>query len=210
MKGMGSRPFLQGMWRVLAISCLVGSPLGSSDAQEDAVRLSGLQFGRARLDGMRDDWMEIVVEIEGGRNLAAAQGNQRFVSGVEVALNLAFLSSGGQGRSQHFFRSAVKIAAIEQGEERKLYFYISPEVIRRDRLSRQPDAYLIEIQVEGKRIPVRSAHLSSNLKGAARVESFRNRVGLESRRNDGLLVPIYETPFFYFREKLRDSPAYVR
>ena len=210
MKGIGSRPFVQGSWRVLAICCLMGSPLGTSDAQGDVVRLSRLQFGQARLDGMREDWMEIVVELEGGRNTEGPQENEKFVSGVEVALNLAFLASGGQGRSDHFFRSAAKVATIGQGEKRKLYFYISPEVIRRDRLSRQPDAYLIEIRVGGSQIPTRSAHVSSNLRDAARVETFRNRVGLESRRNDGLLVPIYETPFFYFREKLKDSPAYIR
>lgn len=154
--------------------------------------------------------MEIVVELEGGRNTEGLRENEKFVSGVEVTLNLAFLTSGGQSRSHHFYRSAVKIATIEQGEKRKLYFYISPEVVRRDRLSRQPDAYLLEIRVGGSLIPTRSAHVSSSLRDAARVKTFRNRVGLESRRNDGLLVPIYETPFFYFREKLRDSPAYIR
>lgn len=182
----------------------------SAGAEEDPVSVSRVQFRRDRLDGMREDWIEIEVEVAGGRNRSPNARDPRFSGRVRAVLNLAYAAGSRDAKEFRYFQCDVTIPTIEQGEKRKLFFYLPPEVIKRDRLSREPEAFLIELFVDEKAVPTRREHVSSNLSDASRVSNFRSRVSLGAKENDGILVPIFETPFFLVREKMRESPAYIR
>ena len=179
------------------------------EAQQDPVQLSRVKFGRIKIEGMRDDWLEIEFRLKGGRSRKIDISNPRFVNRVGVVLNLAFVSNSSGRQRSHFFRSEVLFSTLEAGDDRSIFFYLPPEVVDRDRLPAEPFAYLVELSIGGKELPVRKDHLSSNLNDLKRMGNFRLRVTRDAIENEGNLLPIYKTPFYLLPEKLKDSPAYI-
>ena len=179
-------------------------------AQGDPVRVTKIHFNKEKLFSVDNDWLEFEVAVEAGRNPDPAAANARYIDNVRVALNVSFRIGSGRSLRYGFYRSEVLIVALEQGVERTVYFYLPSEVVERDRLSCEPFAYLIELEAEGRPLPVRRDHVSSNLADPARVERFKARVAAEGRGNEGVLLPIYQTPFYINRDKLQKSPAFIR
>ena len=179
-------------------------------AQGDPVEVSDVEFRYENLAGATDDWVEIAIEIEGGGNAAADGENHRFSSDIRVALGLGYqLSRSSVGRFR-FFQAEAVVVTLEQGNKRTVYFYLPPEVVKRDRLPKEPFAYLVELSVGGETLATRRGNVSSNLGDASRVANFKTRMAAAANETRGVLLPIFETPFYIARDKLRSSPAYRR
>lgn len=180
-------------------------------AQEEAVSVEGVRFGTEKIPGVTDDWAEIEVELIGGPNLDPGALRPRFNDNIKVILSLGYEVEAGRSKTFRFFRSEAVVAALEQGRRTKVFFYLPPEIVKRDRLSRQPYAYLVELEVNGRPLRVGPRNVSSNLANNIRWNNFKARAAAEGHENEGVLLPIYSTPFYAieFSGKLQDSPGFV-
>ncbi len=180
-------------------------------AQEEAVSVEGVRFRTEKIAGVTDDWAEIEVEIIGGPSLDPGALRPRYNDHIKVILSLGYELEVGRRKSFRFFRSEAVVAALEQGRRVKVLFYLPPEIVKRDRLSRRPYAYLVELEVNGMPLRVGPGNVSSNLADNIRWNNFKARVAAEGSGNDGVLLPIYYTPFYAidFSGKLQDSPGFV-
>ncbi len=135
----------------------------------------------------------------------------RFNDNITVILSLGYEVAAGGGKTFRFFRSEVVVAALEQGRRTKVFFYLPPEIVKRDRLSVRPYAYLVELEVSGRPLRVGPRNVSSNLANNVRWNNFKARAAAEGHENEGVLLPIYNTPFYAidFSGKLQDSPGFV-
>lgn len=159
-----------------------------------AVSVRSVKFGQARLPSHRDPHFEIAVELRGER-IGKVGESLEFHRTVELRLELAFAVGRGSHERFEFYRSEARLVGIFSREERTVYFFLPPEIVKRDRLSRDPMAWRVSISVEGEPIAYEPGSYSASLREPTAAQGFVARVEAEAHRNDGLLLPIYLTPF---------------
>ena len=128
---------------------------------------------------------------------------------VFLGLGFSLDSRPGPKKTFRFFRAEARLPTIEEGDRRSIFFYLPPEIVERDQLREKPFAYLVELSVGGQILATRRGNVSSNLENARQVAHFRQQLDTQSIKNDGILLPIYDTPFQRDSRKMQVSPAFV-
>ncbi len=195
--------FLRVALLILSLQSWLPQNLLATDA---AIRVQGIHFSYEQLSRNTSLWLEIAVELE-----ALGGSHQRYLEQVGITLFLA-TEKPGHADGYRYYRSEARLVALEVDKPVVVRFYLPPEVVRRDRLVRDPAAALVKIQVAGRDLPWTASHATGLLTDRQRVLSFLERVEKESGVHDGILQPIYLTPFYHEENsrKLDDSPSFVR
>jgi hypothetical protein len=168
------------------------------------VDVGNVRFSYVRPAGGSDNWMEATIELD---VRGTREGNPGFVDSVRVALNLGLQSTMAGENGFVFYRSEAEASTLESGAAR-FRFYLPAAVVRRYQLSGDPFAFTVDVWIDGKLLPKSGAAVSPNLTTLAALRDFQDRVARDAIRNDGILVPQYDTPFLI--EYARDTPAFVR
>lgn len=162
-----------------------------------------IELEQVRFESLPDDWLKAEVEVQANRN--PTKENSRFVSEIEITLNLSFQKPNGLFV---FYRCSVEIVALEQNETALVAFYFPGILMERDNL-REPFAYLVEIEAEGMRQPFSRESASANIvNNPQAVTSLKSRAEAAAEENDGILLPEYLAPMQY--QDLRNPPIYRR
>ena len=197
---------------ILAI-LLLNDALLANAGQRDPVFVNQVRFAKEKLHQAAGlgHWLEVEVEIEGGPNPDPNAFNRRFVDNVRVFLGLGFSleSRPRLEKAFRFFRAEARLPTIEEGDRKSIFFYLPSEIVERDQLREKPFAYLVELSVGGQPLATRRGNTSSNLENARQVAHFRQRLETQAIKNDGILLPIYHTPFQRDSRKSQVSPAFV-
>lgn len=196
-------PFLRVALLVLTLNHWLPQNL---PALEPAIKVHGIEFSREQISRSPAPWLEIAVQVE-----AHGGGGDRYLEQVGLWLYLA-TERPGQAEGFRYYRSEVRLVALEVDTPVTVRFYLPPEIVRRDRLTREPAAALVKLQVAGRDLPSTSTQATGLLTDRQRVQSFLERVEKEAAVHDGILQPIYLTPFYHEENsrKLDDSPSFVR
>ncbi len=175
------------------------------------VSVVGVSFSWAQAPGVEGDWLEFEIELREESGTGSSESPERFSSHVEVSLKVSFREAQQGANDFSFYEASAKLVALESGKRARIYFYLPPEIVRRDRLSREPFAWLVSLSVGGQPQPNEPSQYSRSLADSTVARSFLSRVAAEGPANDGILLPIYLTPF-YQREsgRLRSLPSFVR
>jgi hypothetical protein len=176
---------------------------GQAD-QARPVDVRDVLFAYVRPMGGSDNWMEATVEIN---VLGTPEGNPDFVDSVRVALSLGLRSAMAGNDGFVFYRSEAEASTLESGMAR-FRFYLPAAVVRRFQLSGEPFAFAVDLWIDGKPLPESRTAVSPNLNTREALQSFRDRVARDAIRNNGILVPQFDTPFLI--EYAQDTPAFVR
>jgi len=189
----------------LALVALLGGGALPLPAQSgnDPVVVRRVQFNQAGRG--TDTWLQMALTLQGGPNASPSARNADFNDLVKVRVMVSFQSPGGGEAAFSFYRSEATLVSLERGREVLVAFFLPPEIVRRDRLGREPFAWLIELEVGGELLPGRREHVSRSLNSLDIISSFRTRIAAEAPRTDGQMVPVYLTPFHG-----ADAPSYVR
>ena len=182
---------------------------GYSYSVDAPVKVNQIKFGRENILGL-DDWIEIAIELEGGRNPQSESVNPEFVNNINVSLSLCYKINTGAVRGYHYYQAEAAIISLQRGKKKTGYFYLPPEIIQRDRLNLRPYAYLVELKLNDVPLAVERDNISSNLFDSTQLFNFKARVASDAVKNSGILMPIYHTPFYNLRDKLEVSPAFFR
>ncbi len=181
-------------------------------APEDPVTVERMRFQQRSLQGIPGTWQEIEAEIKGGGSADPQAPNPRFASNIKVLLSLAYQARAGKTERYVFFQSEATLVALEKNRRVKVFFYLPPEAAERDGLPAKPYAYLVELEAGGRPLPLRSNNYSPSIGDPARLFNFKDKIRSEAEKNEGVLVPIYLTPFYSpeNRAQMRESPSYLR
>lgn len=184
----------------LSVSCVVLF-LSSAAMASTAVRRA--EFSKLDGPGADGEWLECSVELEVRHD--ARDPKRRapdYVDDLTVELLLGF-ESASNGRSRfEFYRSEAAPVSLKEGRHR-IRFYLPPEVLERDRLGSEAHSFLVRLHRSGT---VAGEFVSRQLERSPVKESFLRRSEAEASRNDGILLPQFET---VFRSAYpRETPSY--
>lgn len=196
----------------LCVILLLGGLAVAVGAAAQPVTVENVRFARERAPGMDGHWLETTVELRGGRSIEGGEGREtRYNSRIEVTVHAAHAVGDPAAGRFEFYRSRLEIPALAQNRRAFVYFYLPPEVVERDRIAGEPHAWRVALTVDGQPLPNAPGQYSRNLAEPQTAQSFMRRIAEDAPRNDGIMLPIYLTPF-YQREagRLRDLPSFIR
>lgn len=188
------------------LSCLICGclPLFAQSGTDPVAvrRVDFNQVGRGQ-----ESWIEMAVTLNGGPGADPAATNPDFNNLVTVRVSLGFQHGRSGEPAFTFYRAQATLVSLERNRDATVSFYLPPEIVRRDRLQREPYAWMIELEVGGQALPGRREHVSRSLNSAEVIASFRARVEADAPQTEGQLLPVYLTPFY---GRGSEMPSFVR
>lgn len=166
-----------------------------SQQQQALVDVDRVNFSTERL-GQQGNWLRADVTVRShGDPTATPQSAQRFASNVRVVLTLAY--QGATDGEFFFYRTEATAVALESGRTHNYPFYLPYDVLnKRDGIRREPFGYLVEVFVGDREMPLgRNSVDGRNVKPDT-LQAFRDRAAREAMKNEGILVPLYLSPFW--------------
>lgn len=174
-------------------------------AQADPVEIVRVRFDT---NVGRDNWKVVNIELRTNVNPLEDARDRNFIDNITLDL---FLSYQLRDDSFDFYRSQVRIVSLRRGDRRNVVFAIPGQVVERDRLRNEPFAYLIQLDIDGNRVPVRDAHVSTSIRGNAdAIERMVSEAASQGNRNDGVLLPQYFLPEGLIRIDPNTAPPFFR
>ncbi|MBL4575191.1 MAG: hypothetical protein JKY51_03720 [Opitutaceae bacterium] len=178
----------------------------SSDASGFSVKVREVAFASMRPAGAGDSWLETTVELDVRGDGTLEGANSRYVDRVKVALSLGIQSRLTENGFR-FFRSEAEAVTLKNGKA-QFRFYLPPEVVERDRVRGRASAYMVQIYVDGKLLPLASENVSGMLRTGKALQSFKDHIARDAIRNEGILVSQFDSPFLF--DYRGSTPSFVR
>ncbi len=154
-------------------------------------------------------WSNIVIELQAERIDKAHQAPiTRYANQIKVLLTLAYKHPNTN--KYEFYQSEATLVSLEIGKRKQFAFWMPQIIVERDRLSREPDYWSIDLTVNGKPITTsNSSHTQSkNFKNRESLQNFKQQAKNKAQKNTGILVPTYLSPNPYI--DTRTPPAFIR
>lgn len=181
------------------LACLI-APISGYTQGAAPVEIRRVNFGTAR-----DSWLQVEIELRGSRNQRPGARNERFVDRVKVYCTLSYQFDD----RFDFYTSELELVGLEQNKSAVVSFFLPGILVERDRIRREPFAYLVELEVAGQPLPIQEAGVSANIRNnAAAINSLKSRAELEGEQNLGILIPAYAAPLPL--RDAQDMQAYIR
>lgn len=155
-----------------------------------AMAQNAIEVDRVDFNSLRDDWIQMAVELNCRGNPSPEARNSRYVEDIQVRVYLAWERDASE-RQYDYYTSEVEIVIMEQGDDNNVYFYLPGLIVERDRLRQDPDFFYVEISVGGEEQEPQKKAMSSNIPNIDILESFISNAGAESLENEHILMPIY-------------------
>ncbi len=167
-----------------------------------------IEVDQVNFKSLRDDWVQMEVQLQCGKNPDPAARDDRYVSNIKVKAYLGYaLKEKGQF---DFYTSEVEIVIMEQGDDNNVYFYLPGLIVERDQLSStDPDYYFVEVSIDGKLQPVSKNARSSSLRDDSVLASMKSKADSEASKNEHILMPVYLTPVDYVG-RVDKLPTFLR
>ncbi len=176
-----------------------------SAQQKSAVEVEKISFTPERLG--RENWIRASVQVRCHGGTPGARGTRTFANRVRVVLTLAY--QGASERDFQFYTSEATAISLIAGQQYDYAFYLPYDLLnKRDQIRREPFGYLAEVYVEDELMPL-NRNSAGSQPTPETLESFRSRASREAAVNEGVLIPVYLSPFWSPRTA-EISPVFLR
>jgi hypothetical protein len=167
-----------------------------------------IQVDRVDFNSLRDDWIQMEIELSCDGNPAEDARNDRFVEKIGVKAYLAY-ERDASAREFDYYTSEVEIVIMEKGDDNNVYFYLPGKIVERDQLNTDPDFYYVEVSVNGEPQKPQDNAMSSNIPNLEILNSFKTRADSEGSVNEHVLMPIYLVTGVELG-RVSDLPSFLR
>lgn len=159
--------------------------VASAATAQEAIKVDRVDF-----NSLRDDWVQMEIELSCMGNPSPGARNSRFVENIRVKVYLAY-TRDEKTRAYDYYVSEVEIVIMEQGDDNNVYFYLPGPIVERDRLRTDPDFYYVEVFVADEAQSPQKTAMSRNIPNLDILKSFTSKADAGSLENEHLLMPIY-------------------
>ena len=173
-------------------------------AEKELISIREVKFFRAT-----DDWTVAMIKIDAQKNPDENARDRDYLENIKITLTLAYepkYKNAPKGQFD-FYRSDVEIIAMKAAEPKMVYFALPGVIVKRDRLEKDPFAWMIDLEVNGNKIEPTEEHISKELRKGGVAQSFISKANSESPDNDDLLMPSYLAPGIF---KYKNQPDFIR
>lgn len=169
-----------------------------------------IDIDNVKFNGLRDDWVQMEIELSCGGNPLPEARSSRFVDDIKVTAYLAY-EIDASAREFDFYSAEVEIVAMEQGDNANVYFFMPGVVVKRDNLPDDPYFYIVEVAIGGRTLPLDDDGVGSRFRGnEAAINSLREKAISEGAKNRFILMPPYLAPVGGLGARMQDLPVFVR
>jgi len=190
------------------VSLLLGITSQHLMAQDgDPVVVKNVKFS-SKVNPYKDYLVE--VEIEPMFNPDADNApNPKYVDDIKVTLLIGY-ELPNKDREFKFHICEVDIATMEVRQSRKIGFWLPYDIAERDDVSKEPQYWYIDLEVDGNKIPITKRNVGdracSELRNPTAIQSMQNQA---SNATEGVLLPGYLSGNGYL-ERGDKRPAFIR
>lgn len=177
-------------------------------ASTPLIAQEAIKVDRVDFNSLSDDWIQMEIELSCMDNPSPEARNSRFVEKIKVKVYLAYVRDA-KAREYDYYTSEVEIVIMEQGDDNNVYFYLPGLIVERDRLSKDPDFYYVEVSVADEAQKPQKAAMSSNIPNLEILKSFTSKADSGSIDNEHLLMPIYLVTGINLG-RVSDLPVFLR
>ncbi len=154
---------------------------------EDIVTVNRVDF-----NSLRDDWIQVAIDLTCGENPSPEARNKSFVENIGIKVYLAYLPRGAQPPNFDFYTAEVTISIMEYRDKRNVYFYLPGPIAKRDMIRRpSPEFFYVEVTIDGKPQKPQTKAMSGNIPNLDILNSFISQAESGSGATKDLLMPIY-------------------
>lgn len=147
---------------------------------------------RVDFNSLRDDWIQVAIDLTCGENPSVEARNKAFVENVGVKVYLAYLPKDKQTPDFDFYTAEVTIAIMENRDKRNVYFYLPGPIAKRDGIRRpEPEFFYVEVTIDGQPQKPQTKGMSGNIPNLDILNSFISKAESGSGATENLLMPIY-------------------
>jgi len=174
-----------------------------------AMSQEAISVDRVNFKSLKDNWVQMEVQLTCNANPAADARDRRFVENITIKAYLGYATGAAAGKFD-FYTAEAEIIIMEQGDDNNVYFYLPGMIVDRDKLSSiDPDYYFVEVTVNGELQPSERSARSSSIKNETVLASMKSKATAEGAENDFILMPIYYVPAEY-RGRVDKLPIFLR
>jgi len=152
-------------------------------AQEIPVEVTAVRFNTLPSNGT----VHMQVGIHANGNTAADAKNERFVDNIKAMVYLTY-ETGSSDQPFDYYKSEVKIMSIERDVDKKIHFFLPGVIVKRDRLPRAPNYYVVRFEINGRSLNPSSAAYTETLR-PDQLQSMLRKADAEGGPNDFILMP---------------------
>lgn len=169
-----------------------------------------IDIDNVKFTGLRDDWVQMEIELSCGGNPLEEARSTRFVEDIKVTAYLAY-EIDASAREFDFYSAEVEIVAMEQGDDANVYFFLPGVIAKRDNLPDDPYFFIVEVAIGGRTLPLDEDGVGSRFRGnEAAINSLREKAISEGAKNQFILMPVYHAPVGAIGARLQDLPVFLR
>lgn len=154
------------------------------------------------------DWNLVAVEVEANENPDPDAPNPNYVDNIRVIVTLGYEKESGDGFT--FYQAEATIVTLERGDSKRVGFWLPFDIVERDDLPQEPRYWIVELEVNGKKLDLlsNSASFSSKFTSRQSVEGFLAQASSQLSATEGIFVPGYLSPNPPIDG--REPPAFIR
>ena len=173
----------------------------SAGAQQSAdLRITDVRFSKERPPNGGDSWLAMEVRVEIRNNSDRTAANREFLDDITLTVGIAHNIGTSSNPRLDYYWTQVEAATLERGDHR-FRFYLSPEQIKRGRISTgEPYAWYIQATYGSDPSETAASSpavlaVSDRLRELGRLERFQQLLDEQKESRAGILLPQIETPF---------------
>ncbi|MDR2981558.1 MAG: hypothetical protein LBV12_04845 [Puniceicoccales bacterium] len=126
--------------------------------------------------------------------------NKDWVDRIKVTVNTIYEAPAGPDTKKTdpqfvSYRAAVTIMTMEKNSQGSVFFYLPGEIVKRDRLKKEPYAYIVDIEVDGVAVETTKEMVSKNVNTAKLLAQVKEIADRGASDNAGVLRTQNQIPF---------------
>jgi hypothetical protein len=162
-----------------------------------------------KFENAKDDWIVAEIKLDAIKNPKEDARDKNYVDNIKVTLTVAFevQATGVPKNTYDFYKSELEVVSIKAAEPKYVYFLLPGVIVERDKLKKDPFAWMVELEVDGEKLEPTDDHISKSLQKLG-VQNFLSKANAGISQTENLLMPVYLAPGGIF--KYKDLPIFIR
>ena len=135
---------------------------GGATGGKAPVFIRAVKFESMKLGGQDTAWNRMLVELQANFNPDSKDpkdgkkaANKQWVDKVKVTVTQIYKGQNAKDATEYnYYRSSATVLTMELNKPRSVLFYLPGDIVKRDRLRKEPDFYFVQLEVGGTELAI--------------------------------------------------------